>query len=324
MEQHGRILRRSLAALAALFAASAVALTPSPAQAVTTWHTGSGRPALAASGNRLYVAWAGSSGTAAAKELVFGYSTDSGANIVKLDSTERVPQGEGAAIDGDGSGGAVVAWPAGDHGNTLTAFVYDGTAKTCRTSFPGVTSPHAPALANDRAGHRYLAWADPAGHLAVGRLDSASCAATHSMTLVDRHTFADVSPAGPALMWDDSGSSNLGVVIAWTGADAAHTLDVAVYDGSAALTRRSTVSSPVGATQAPGLAAADADIYIGFRGTDGAFHVAYSEGCNPACFQDASLGDPPITSGVGMSGGARTATRWSYFDSAGHLVVDHF
>lgn len=53
-------------------------------------------------------------------------------------------------------------------------------------------------------------------------------------------------------------------------------------------------------------------------------YLAYSEGCNPACFHDASSGTPQIASGVGMSGGARTATRWSYFDPTGHLVIDHF
>lgn len=324
MEQHGKKVRRTLvAAVTAAVAALAVLLAPGAAQAVTTWHTGSGRPALADVGGRLYVAWAGTSGTAAAKELVLGYSTNSGADIVKLDSAERVPQGEGAAIDGDGTG-VYVAWPAGDRANTLTAAYYSGTAKSCRTAFTGVTSPHAPALVNDRAGHRYLAWTDPSGHLNVGRLDSSACATSHAMTLVERHTFADTTPAGPALMWDDSGSSNLGIVIAWTGADAAHTLDVASYDGAGGLTRRSTVASPVGATLAPGLAAADADIYIGFRGTDGGFHIAYSEGCNPTCFQDASSGTPQVTSGIGMSGGARIATRWSYFDTTGHLVVDHF
>jgi hypothetical protein len=310
------------AAVTAAVTALLVALVPGTASAVTTWHTGSGRPALAASGGRLYVAWAGSSGTAAAKELDFGYSTDNGADIVKLDSTEHVPQNEGAAIDGDGTG-AYVVWPAGDNADTLTAFYYTGTAKTCRTVLTGVTSPHAPALANDRAGNRYLAWTDPSGHLNVGRLDSSGCATTHTMVLTDRHSFADTSPAGPALMWDDSGSSNLGVVIAWTGGDAAHTLDVASYAGGA-LTLHSTVTSPVGATQGPGLAAADGDIYVGFRGTDGNFHLAYSEGCNPTCFNDASVGNPPAAAGVGMSGGARTATLWSFFDPTGHLVISHF
>jgi hypothetical protein len=323
MEHHGKGRRGLMASMIAAAAALAVLLAPDAAQAVTTWHTGSGRPALDETGGRLYAAWAGTSGTAAAKELVFGYSTDGGAGIVKLDSTERVPQGEGAAIDGDGTG-VYVAWPAGDNGDTLTAFYYGGTAKSCRTAFTGVVSPHAPALANDTAGNRYLAWTDPAGHLNIGRLDSSACATTHSLSLVDRHTFADTTPAGPALMWDDSGSSNLGVVVAWTGAGAAHTLDVASYDGAGALTRRSRVMSPVGATQGPGLAAADGDIYIGFHGTDGGFRLAYSEGCNPTCFNDASSGNPQVIGGIGMSGGARTATRWSYVDPDGHLVIGHF
>ncbi|WUH89455.1 hypothetical protein OG900_04340 [Streptomyces sp. NBC_00433] len=324
MEQHRKARRTLVASITALLAAAAVALAPGSAQAVSTWHTGSGRPALADSGGRLYVAWAGSSGTAAAKELVVGYSTDSGADIVKLDSTERVPQGEGAAIDGDGTG-AFVAWPAGDNADTLTAFHTSGTGKTCRTAFTGVVSHHAPALADDPAGHRYLAWTDPQGRLNVGRLDSGSCATAHTMSLVDRHTFADTSPAGPALMWDDSGSSNLGLVIAWTGSDPAHTVEVATYDDIiGGLTHRSSVVSAVGADQGPGLASADSDIYTAFRGTDGGFHLAYSEGCIPSCFHDAGFFNPPITGGVGMSGRARAATRWAYFDQSGHLVIDHF
>ncbi|MFC1432096.1 hypothetical protein ACEZDB_15725 [Streptacidiphilus sp. N1-3] len=319
--------RRRIAALVttvtAVAGAMVLALTPGTASAVTTWHTGSGRPALAVVGNRLYVAWAGSSGTAAAKELVFGYSTNQGADIVKLDSTEHVPQDEGAAIDGDGTG-AYVAWPAGDNGDTLTAFYYSGTAKTCRTAFTGVTSPHAPALVNDRAGNRYLAWTDPSGHVNVGRLDSSGCATTHTLALTDRHTFADTSPAGPALMFDESGSSNLGVVIAWTGTDPAHTLDVATYNSNGTLTARSHVTSPVGATDGPGLSSADSDVYIGFRGTDGGFHLAYSEGCNPTCFNDASSGNPQASGGIGMVGGYRVANLWSYFDATGHLVISHF
>ncbi|MHA6757697.1 hypothetical protein [Streptacidiphilus sp. PAMC 29251] len=317
--RHTRRLRAAVAAVSVL----ALALLPGTATAATTWHTGSGRPALAVVGSRLYVAWAGSSGTAAAKELDFGYSTDKGTDIVKLDTTEHVPQGEGAAIDGDGTG-AFVAWPAGDNGDTLTAFYWTGTAKTCRTAFTGVTSPYAPALVNDRAGNRYLAWTDAAGHLNVGRLDSSGCATTHTLVLTDRHAFADTSAAGPALMWDESGSSNLGVVLAWTGTDPAHTLDVATFNGTGTLTARSHVLSPVGATQGPGLASADGDIYIGFRGTDGAFHLAYSEGCNPTCFNDASNGDPQVAGGIGMVGGARVATMWSYFDPTGHLVFGGF
>lgn len=324
MEQHWKLRRGLMASITVMFAALAVLLVPGPAHAVTTWHTGSGRPALVDSGGRLYVAWAGSSGTAAAKELVFGYSTNIGVDITKIDSAERVAQNEGAAVDGDGTG-VYVAWPAGDNANTLTAFYYSGTAKSCRTAFTGVVSPHAPALANDRAGNRYLAWTDPAGHLNVGRLDSSACATTHTLALVDRHTFADTTAYAPALMWDDSGSSNLGVVIAWTGTDAAHTVDVASYDPTTAtLIHRSTITSPVGATSAPGLASADADIYAAFRGTDGNFHFAYSEGCNPSCFNDASIGSPAISSAVGMSGAARAATRWAYFDPTGHLAIEHF
>ena len=329
MEKHPRSHRRPLAGawVTTLVTSVLVALLPgsASASAVTTWHTGSGRPALATVGSRLYVAWAGSSGTTAAKELVLGYSTDDGVDIVKLDSTERVPQNEGAAIDGDGTG-AYVAWPAGDNGNTLTAFYYNGSAKTCRTAFTGVVTPHAPALANDQAGHRYLAWTDPSGHLNIGRLDSSGCATHHTLALVDRHTFADTSPAGPALMWDDSGSSDLGTVIAWTGSDAGHTLNVASYDETAgALTLRSQVTSPVGATDGPGLASADSDVYIGWRGTDGDFHFAYSEGCRPTCFNDSSIGsNPPISGGVGMFGSALSATRWAYLDSDSHLVVSHF
>src|SRR6185436_2776624 len=104
----------------AVAALAATVLIGTPAAALTTGNTGSGRPALATVGNRLYVGWAGSSGTAAAKDLVVGYSTSAGLRIVKVADNEWVPQGQGPALSGDGSG-VFLAWPAGDNGNTLTA-----------------------------------------------------------------------------------------------------------------------------------------------------------------------------------------------------------
>jgi hypothetical protein len=311
--------RNTIRVTIALTLAVATIVPAAPADALTTGHTGSGRPALAVVSSRLYVAWTGSSGTAAQKQLVFGWSTSNGANITKASFTERVPQDEGPALDADAAG-VYLAWPAGNNANTLTASYFNGTSFSCRTAFTGITTPHAPALASDPTGLRYLAWADNAGHLNVARLDSSSCATTHVMTLTNRVTLPDSTITGPALVWDDSGSSNLGFLLAWP--DAAHVIHVATFTGTT-LTGRSQVDSASGTATAPGLASGIADLYVSFRGAaDGHLYLGYSEGCIPTCFNSSDTG-PLVAGGVGMtSDGSRIYS--SYFDPTGHLVISYF
>ncbi|GIF98160.1 hypothetical protein [Catellatospora citrea] len=299
---------------ATLLAASA----GGPASALTLGNTGSGRPALALAGARMYIAWAGSSGTAAAKQLVVGYSTSAGLRITKVPGTERVPQGEGAALDTDGTG-VYVAWPAGDNGNTLTAAYTTGSALTCRTAFTGIVTAHAPALASDPAGVRHLAWTGPDGHLNVARLNTAACAAGGALTLTNRVVLADTSVAGPALVYDDSGSSNLGLVLAWAAGDGAHSVQIGSFTGSAVLGHRSQVTAAVGSTAAPGLSSATADLYVTFRGDNGSVFYGYSEGCIPTCFHASDLGEQ-AGAGVGQPADG-DYHYYTYFDPTGHLVV---
>jgi hypothetical protein len=297
-------------------------LTPTAAAAVTTGHTGSGRPALAFAGGRLYVAWAGSSGTAAAKELVIAYSTSGGVRDIKVPTTERTPQGEGPALSGDGTG-VYLAWPAGNNGNTLTAAYTTGASLTCRTAFTGIVTAHAPALAGDPSGTRYLAWVDPAAHVNVAKLNSSACATTQKMTLTDRVTLPDTSIAGPALVFDDSGSSNLGYVLAFDTGDAAHSIAVGSFTGTTTLTHRSSVSSPVGTTAGPGLSSGNSDLYLSYRGTDGNVYLSFSEGCLTPCFdQHVSATGEQATAGIGLPSNDAGLYR-SYFDLTGHLVIWH-
>jgi hypothetical protein len=301
---------------------TAVCLVPTAASAVTTGHTGSGRPALAfaGNGNRLYVAWAGSSGTAAAKELVVGYSTSKGQRITKVPNTDRVPSGAGAALSSDGAG-VYLAWPSGSAGNTLVAAYTTGSGLTCRTAFTGVVTTHAPALAADTAGTRWLAWTDPAAHLNLARLDSSACATGGAMRLAGRVTLPDTSVAGPALVYDDSGSSNLGFVLAYASGDAARTVKIGSFDGSATLTHRAQVAAPVGSADAPGLSSGNSDLYLSFLGTDGNVYLAYSEGCLTPCFdQHVSLTGEQATAGIGLPSSDFGLFR-SFFDPTGHLVI---
>ncbi|WP_155368272.1 hypothetical protein [Catellatospora vulcania] len=315
MNRRRLALRLSAATIAAtLLAASGGA----PASALTLGNTGSGRPALALVGTRMYIAWAGSSGTAAARQLVVGYSTSAGLRITKVPGNERVPQGEGAALDADGAG-VHLAWPAGDNGNTLTAAYTTGAALTCRTAFTGVVSAHAPALATDPAGVRYLAWTDLAGRLNVGRLNSSACASGGTMTLTNRVVLPDTSAAGPALVYDDSGSSNLGLVLAWASGDGAHSIQVGSFTGSATLSHRSQVTAAVGSTAAPGLSSATADLYVTFRGDNGSVFYGYSEGCIPTCFYASDLGEQ-AAAGVGQPADG-DYHYYTYFDPTGHLVI---
>ncbi len=295
-------------------------LVPTASSAVTTGHTGSGRPALAFAGSRLYVAWAGSSGTAAAKELVVGYSTSQGVRITKVPNTERVPQGEGAALSSDGTG-VYLAWPSGIGGNTLTAAYTTGAALTCRTTFTGVVTAHAPALAADPTGVRWLAWVDPAAHLNLARLDSSACATGGPMRLTGRVTLPDTSVAGPALVYDDSGSSNLGFVLAYASGDAGHPVRIGSFDGTATLAHRAQVSAPAGSTDAPGLSSGNSDLYLSYRGTDGNVYLAYSEGCLTSCFdQHVSPTGDQAAAGIGLPSADFGLYR-SFFNPGGQLVI---
>jgi hypothetical protein len=314
-----RCLVRRLVGVAVAVLAATV-LIGTPAAALTTGNTGSGRPALATVGSRLYVGWAGSSGTVAAKDLVVGYSTSAGLRIVKVADNEWVPQGQGPALSGDGSG-VYVAWPAGNNGNTLTAAYTTGSTLTCRTSFAGIVTPFAPALAVDPAGKRLLAWVDPGGHINVARLNSSTCATTRTMTMTNRIVLPETAVAGPALVYDDSGSSNLGFILAWASGDATHSLKVASYADSSALTNRSQVASPVGTTDAPGLSSAVADLYVTFRGDDGSVYFGYSEGCVPTCFNATNVGQV-AAAGVGQPADGNYRY-YAYFDLSGHLVINH-
>ena len=318
MRQHRMPTRATILAAAAVLAATAL---PGNAAAIVTGHSGTGRPALAHAGTGpLYIGWTGTTGTATAKELDLGSSLDQGKTITKVSWTERVPQGQGPALSIGGTG-VFVAWVAGNHANALTAEYYDGTALNCRTEFTGVTSPYAPAMVTDPAGVRYLAWTDTAGHLNVAHLDSSGCATTHTMRLTNRVTLPDTSVAGPALVYDSSGSSNLGVLIAWTGTEATHPIHVATYVGTATLTKRSTVPSAIGTSGAPGLGVADSDLYLGFIGTDGNVYFAYSEGCVPTCFNAAATGEDG-TAGFGIDPDMNVV--WSaFFDANGHLNIDN-
>jgi hypothetical protein len=302
--------------LAAVLAAT---LIPGSANALTTGHTGSGRPGLALSGGRLYLGWTGSTSYPTGYELDLGWSVDGGKTITKIAQSERVPLGEGPAIDADSSsGGVYIAWSAQNNGNTLTAEYYDSTALSCRTAFTGITTTHSPAMVTDASGIRYVAWTDTAGHLNVARLNSSACATTHTMTLTNRITLADTSIAGPTLVYDSSGSSNLGTLIAWV--NSAHTVTVATYNGTTTLTGRSTVSAPVGASGAPGLGVANSDLYLGFIGTDGNVYYGYSEGCIPTCFNMSTTGETG-TSGYGLSTG-NSDFYGGLFDTTAHLVIN--
>jgi hypothetical protein len=298
-------------------AVAAFALTPAAALATVTSHTGSGRPDLANSGGRLYLGWAGSTGSAATKELVFGWSVNAGTNITKVTNPERIPQGTGPALDGDGSG-VYLAWPDGNAGNTLSAEYYNGTTFSCRTAFSSITTAFSPAMANDGAGHRYLAWTDSAGLLNVALLNSSNCATTHTMTLVNRTTLTDVSVAGPALGWDvNVGSSNLGFMLGWV--DHSGAFRVASYDGTAVLKNRSVVTSPVAATGAPSLSSEGSDDYATWRGVDGNVYFGYSEGCRPSCFQTSGTTIDRGVGGVGLVSDGPIIQ--AYFDVNGHLNI---
>lgn len=312
------VLAVGLATVAACSGAQAVKAAPAT-RASSSTPTGNGRPALTAIGDTLYLGWTSSTGTNAAGALSLGRSTDGGRTITKITNIGSTTPGEGPALDNDGRA-VFLAWT--DAAHTLNLAYYNGTSVTCETTLTAATSPYSPALANDGSGTRYLAWADERGHLNVAKVNDAACSAAGTMTLTDRNTLPDTTIAGPALAYDTT-SAGLGLVMAWAGADSAHTLNIASYVNAAALAHKARLAanSPDASTSAPGLASAAADLYLGFRGPDGKLYIAYSEGCVPSCFSSHTDGTP-IGSGVGMSGGRRT---WvSYFDSTGALVVNSF
>lgn len=298
----------------------------SSASAQQLGNTGSGRPALAPVGSRLYIAWTGSSGTPAARDLNLGWSTSEGARIQKVLHGEKSPQNEGPALLADGatpqsSTGVFMAWPAGNAGNTLTAAFFDGTSVTCRTAFAGITTPHSPALAQDPSGARFVGWVDESAHLNIARLDSSTCATTHTMSLTAPVVLPDTSVAGPSLAYDLT-SAGLGMMIAWSGTDSAHLVKVATYNGTTTLTNRGTVDLPVGSLTGPSIGTQYADNYLSFQGTDGLAYLAYSEGRQPAGFQGSgSVYSHGLSSAIGLDD---PVNRRAYFDATGHLNISFF
>ena len=286
---------------------------------ITTSQTGSGAPALAYVGDRLYVAWTGSHGTQAAKELVVGYTTSHGQTIAKISAAERTRQGEGPAMvaDPDNPTGVMLAWADGRTGGTLTATIYDGTAFGCRTAFFGLTTRHSPALAADPSGQLYLAWTDATDHLNVARLGTEGCPTTHTMRLSGRTVLPQTAAYGPGLVFDTTGPE-LGLLIAWVAPDAAHTLTVASWVGSTVLSRVTTVDT-AGAypTSGAALSAWGSDLYVAFRARNNHWYLGYSEGCLPTCFAPADTGTA-VSSPVGVEKGSLT---FAWFNPAGNLVL---
>jgi hypothetical protein len=141
------------------------------------------------------------------------------------------------------------------------------------------------------------------------------------MSLTGRVTLPDTSAAGPALVYDDSGSSNLGLVLAWASGGAPAAIDVGSFDGTTTLTHRAQVTTPVGSADAPGLSSGNSDLYLSYRGTDGNVYLAYSEGCLTPCFdQHSSPTGEQATAGVGLPATDFGLFR-SFFDPTGNLVI---
>jgi hypothetical protein len=314
-------------ALPVVAATLALGLFPGAAAAYTTAHTGSGRPALAFANNRLYAAWTGSTSGTAGKQLIVGWSVDGGHTFTKDNSVvERVPEGEGPALDADGvfgyAFGVYLAWSAANNANTLSVGYTIGNGLKCRTAFTGVRTTRSPAMARDGLGRRWLAWTGLDGRLNLGRLDSTGCGSNgvpNGMTLLDRVTLADVAAAGPALVQDDSGAGN-GLILGWTGAG--NTINLATFTpGSATLTHRSSVTQPGEVPTGGGfsLTSHPSDLYIWFRAPDGTVHRGYSQGCLPTCFYTFEW-ELPAASGVGAATDGFHDTI-GYFDPKGKLNV---
>ena len=208
---------------------------------------------------------------------------------MKLSSNERTPQNEGPALVADpDSSGILIAWADGRAHDTLTMSYFSGTAFSCRTSFAGITTAHAPALAVDSSGQTYLAWTDPTRHLNIARIDPGTCATTHVITMRNRTVLSQTSPYGPGLVFDATVSLQL--LIAWVADNPAHTVTVAAWVGSATLANIATPEVPAYPTSGPSLAAGPSDLYIALRGADNHLYYGYSQGCRPTCFVPADIG----------------------------------
>jgi len=251
--------------------------------------------------------------------LNVGYSTDQGQHLVLVGSSERTPQNEGPALVADPNSSAVLlAWADGRARNTLTMSSFNGTAFGCRTSFTGIITAHAPALAVDSAGQTYLAWTDPTRHLNIALIDPGTCATTHLMTMRNRTVLSQTSPYGPGLIFDATVSLQL--LIAWVADNPAHTVRVGAFVGSRYLVNMASPEIPVYPTSAPSLAAGPSDLYIAVRGVDNHLYYGYSQGCRPTCFVAADIG-VAVRSGIGsLASGSVLA----YFNGAGNLEIYSF
>lgn len=317
-------VRRLILPAAAVLAISLLpGLFPSAAAAYTTVHTGSGRPALGLASNRLYAAWTGSTSGTTGKQLVVAWSGDGGQHFTKDNTVvERIPEGEGPALDPDGSFGYAVgvflAWPAANNGDTLTVAYTIGNGLKCRTALTGVRTDRSPAMTHDSTfGTRWIAWTGTDSRINVARLDSSGCTgAPGGMVLRDRVTLAETTTTGVTLGFDDSGAGN-GLILGWTGAGGVVNL-ATVTTGSATLTNRSTVTQ----TAAAGgfsLTSHPSDLYIWLRAPDGTVHRGFSEGCRPTCFFLFPL-DFAAAGGVGATTDGFHDTV-GYFDARGKLNV---
>lgn len=294
-------------------------LLPGVAAAYTTVHTGSGRPALALAGGRLAAAWTGSTSGTSGKQLIVGWSTDGGRTFTKDNSiVERVPQGEGPALDASADG-VYLAWAAANNGNTLTVAYTAGAGLQCRTAFTGVRTNRSPAFAHDGTGTRWIAWTGTDNRLNLARVEGSGCAgAPGGLALRDRVVYADTTAEGPALVFDDSGAGN-GLILGWTGPAGIINLATATT-GSATLTNRSSVTQP-GEVSTGGfsLTSHPSDLYIWFRAPDGTVHRGFSQGCRPTCFYTFPW-ELPAASGVGAgTDGFHDTIGW--FDPRGKLNV---
>jgi hypothetical protein len=308
-------------------AALVLGLFPGAAAAYTTVHTGSGRPALALAGNRLYAAWTGSTSGTTGKQLIIGWSGDGGQHFTKDNTVvERLAEGEGPALDADGSFGYAVgvylAWSAANNGNTLTVGYTIGNGLKCRTAFTGVRTNRSPAMIHDSTfGTRWIAWTGTDNRINFARLDSSGCNGAGTpggMVLRDRVTLAETTAEGPTLGFDDSGADN-GLILGWTVGGVINLATATT--GSATLTNRSTVTQPVVANSSGGfsLTSHPSDLYIWFHSPDGTVHRGYSQGCRPTCFYTFDY-ELRAASGIGTTTDGFHDTI-GYFDSRGKLNV---
>jgi len=159
----------------ALVTGAALAAAPQ-AQALATGHTGSGVPAVTTVGSTLYVAWTGSTGTADAKGLNLGFSTDGGQTITKVANGQTSPQGEGPALDNDGTG-VFIAWPGSDTAHTLNykirvlgrrgVLVLNAVSAMNQLPLVQEATPAALAMVEFNPGNRYADFVKGKDHMAA-------------------------------------------------------------------------------------------------------------------------------------------------------------